>query len=90
LAGCKTAEPIASINSYYLSAGKKICGRSNGDNFLTVKRPATIGDKCPDDTVLCGEDGVEKNNLVCASSIEKCPITFLAFVANGDLTDFLV
>jgi hypothetical protein len=53
LAGCQTAQPISSIDEKFLKK-KLICGRTNGNTFLTTERADAKG-KCEDGKVLCGK-----------------------------------
>lgn len=86
LAGCQTAQPISSIDEKFLKK-KLICGRTNGNTFLTTERADAKG-KCEDGKVLCGKSTFKADNKICASSVDQCPITFVGFVADANLASY--
>jgi len=68
LAGCQTAQPIPPIEGKFLN-NKLICGRTNGNTFLTTSRADTKG-KCQDGKVLCGKETFTADNKICVSSLD--------------------
>lgn len=71
--------------------GWKVCGRTDGSNFLTAKRPRGGDGKpyaCPTGTIPCGGEENLNNgnheNVICSVTTDECPITGLTFGTTQD------
>ena len=82
--GCLQSRPISPIRQSNIN-GVMICGQGNAGHYVNVTRP--VSGVCPSGTQLCSQF-TNSTNSICATSLDKCPITDVKFVLNADVSKY--
>jgi len=70
-------------------AGKYFCGTQGGKSFLEADRVNPSTKKCKDGYVACSDE-TDAESTICVKSSEQksCPITWMKFVEDDDLSQY--